>query len=245
MNSFDVTKWVRDREKEQRIQNAKGRAQNTAMTKGFVKNDKSDLNDDDSNRFKPDLPPLPIIIYTDEVQPQHLKLYMEAGMDGCVSKPMDAASLVETMKSAIPNHLQDLSTVLEARGDIPKRNPSEDFEPRYGPKTRIKPRAFISGVMGTVAGDHSSSAMVANTMALSASFTNEEYSTGGVIQYDSDTSFPYVVLDASQPGQNNVGAKMFNMVVCHDIFDTCERLKIVFREVRVCVAATNLDAVRF
>ena len=231
MNSFDVTKWIRDREKEQRIQNAKNKAQMTSMTSGFTKKDTNELDNDEVNAFKPDLPPLPVIIYTDEVQPQHLKLYMEAGMDGCVSKPLDPASLVETMKSAIPDHLQELLTVLEARGDIPKRNPSGEFEPRYGPKTRIKPRAFISGVMGTVAGDHSSSAMVANTMALSKSFTNEEYSKGGVIQYDSDTSFPYVVLDASHPGQQNVGAKMFNMVVCHDIFDTCERLKIVFREI--------------
>jgi hypothetical protein len=70
-------------------------------------------------------------------------------------------------------------------------------------------------------------------MALSASFGGgSDYSTAGMIQYDSDTSFPYIVLDSTQHGSStNVGAKMFNMVVCHDLFDTCERLKIFLKDV--------------
>ena len=229
LNSFDVAKWTRDREKTARVENAKLRAQqNMTMTTSFNKNN---LGGPDKVVVKPDLPPLPIIIYTDQVKPEDLQLYMEAGMDGCVSKPLHPPSLVSTFKSAISDHLQPLLDVLEARGEIPKRNTDGEFEPTYGPKTRIKPRAFITGAMGTVQGDDGSSAMVANTMALSTSFSKEDYSNGGVIQYDSDTKFPYIVLDSTQYGTDNTGAKMFNMVVCHDIFDTCERLKIVLKDV--------------
>ena len=232
MNSFDVTKWIRDREKVMRIENAKRRAQLTTTSKGFTKTTKSDLQNEDPN-IKPDLPPMPVIIYTDEVKPEDLQLYMEAGMDGCVSKPLHPPSLVSTFKAAIPDHLSPLLDVLEARGESSSRSPNDQFEPRYGPKTRIKPRAFISGAMGTIQGDDGSSAMVANTLAISASFSKEDFSKGGIIQYDSDTKFPYVVLDSTQHGTDNAGTKMFNMVVCHDIFDTCERLRIMLKEIIV------------
>jgi CheY-like chemotaxis protein len=45
---------------------------------------------------------LPIVAFTAATGPEDLRLYMEAGMDGCVSKPVDAAALLNTMAAAIP-----------------------------------------------------------------------------------------------------------------------------------------------
>ena len=56
---------------------------------------------------------------------------------------------------------------------------------------------------------------------------------GGVLQLDADTSLPYVVVDFSlssdgrRPAQAGEHQATFNLVVCHDFFDTFERLKIV------------------
>ena len=230
LNAFDVTKWVRSREKERRISNAKLRAEINVSNVGFKSPQKQNKVKDE-RVVKPDLPVMPVIIFTNDVKPDSLKSYMEAGMDGCVSKPLDPPSLVSTMKAAIPDHLQHLQMILESRGEIPSSKSGGPFEPSYGPQTRVKPRAFITGAMGTVQGDDGSSAMVANTMALSASFTKEDFSTGGMFQYDSDTQFPYAVLDSSKHGNVNPNAKTFNMVVCHDLFDTLERLKIFLRPI--------------
>ena len=75
---------------------------------------------------------------------------------------------------------------------------------------------------------------------MSASFTNNEGAHNGVLQFDADTVFPYTVMDSSidaagQAGRSGVGgskkAPFFNLVVCHDIFDTCEKMKIFLRPI--------------
>jgi CheY-like chemotaxis protein len=45
---------------------------------------------------------LPVVAFTGNTEPEDLRLYMEAGMDGCVSKPLDLAALLNTMAAAIP-----------------------------------------------------------------------------------------------------------------------------------------------
>ena len=45
---------------------------------------------------------LPIVAFTAATEPDDLRLYMEAGMDGCVSKPVDTAALLNTMAAAVP-----------------------------------------------------------------------------------------------------------------------------------------------
>lgn len=81
-------------------------------------------------------------------------------------------------------------------------------------------------------GNTGSSALAAKSLSLPASFTAVDGSVGGVLQLDADTSLPYVVVDfslasnGSRPSNNEPQAA-FNLVVCHDFFDTFERLKIV------------------
>lgn len=48
-------------------------------------------------------PYLPIVVLTSETGPDDLRVYMEAGMDGCVAKPLDVPTLLGTMGAAIPN----------------------------------------------------------------------------------------------------------------------------------------------
>ena len=47
---------------------------------------------------------MPIIVYTSRARNADLHDYMEAGMDGCVSKPVDRAALLNTIKQAVPQH---------------------------------------------------------------------------------------------------------------------------------------------
>ena len=50
--------------------------------------------------------------------------------------------------------------------------------------------------------------------------------TGGIFQMDADTAIPYTVLGEAHPG-----SRLFNFVVCQDIFDTCENAQIFFRPI--------------
>ena len=50
--------------------------------------------------------------------------------------------------------------------------------------------------------------------------------TGGIFQMDADTAIPYTVLGEAHPG-----SRLFNFVVCHDLFDTCENAQIFFRPI--------------
>lgn len=48
---------------------------------------------------------LPIICLTAKAAPEDLRSYMAAGMDGCVSKPVEPGPLLNTLRAAIPLHL--------------------------------------------------------------------------------------------------------------------------------------------
>jgi len=90
-------------------------------------------------------------------------------------------------------------------------------------------RAEAAGAGGATG----SAALAAKSLSLPASFTAVDGSVGGVLQLDADTSLPYVVVDFSlssdgrRPAQAGEHQATFNLVVCHDFFDTFERLKIV------------------
>lgn len=54
---------------------------------------------------------LPIICVTSKASPEDLRSYMVAGMDGCVSKPVEPGALLNTLRSAIPLHLSPASPI--------------------------------------------------------------------------------------------------------------------------------------
>ena len=49
---------------------------------------------------------VPIIAFTEMASQEDLRLYMEIGMDGCVSKPLNEQALLATMTAAIPHHVK-------------------------------------------------------------------------------------------------------------------------------------------
>jgi len=179
---------------------------------------------------------LPILVYTEKVAPGDLKSYMECGMDGCLSRPFDADALLTTVRQAAPSHLQPLGVdlaQLEAGAATLAKNGRRSF----------KNRTFN---LNSVPKIDSSADLVAKTLAMSASFTNAEGCVNGVLQFDADTMFPYTVLDSSLDSAGRKGAKtggglgvdgkkdsrpFFNLVVVHDIFDTCEKMKIFLRPI--------------
>ncbi|KAJ1456598.1 hypothetical protein M885DRAFT_463166 [Pelagophyceae sp. CCMP2097] len=109
---------------------------------------------------------------------------------------------------------------------------SLEGEFKVAPAAASQTRAHVAGAFGTSNAENSSensSAMAAKSMALPASFTAADGSVGGTLQLDADTSLPYAVVDFSAQGSAAAHAKAqtFNLVVCHDFFETFERMKIV------------------
>ncbi len=53
-----------------------------------------------SDHFMP--PRLPVLAFTDQAETEHLRQYMEAGMDGCICKPVEVDALLQTVAAAVP-----------------------------------------------------------------------------------------------------------------------------------------------
>ena len=80
-------------------------------------------------------------------------------------------------------------------------------------------------VAGALKNEHTSSAMAAKALALVPDNKQQQGVYHGSLQIDADTSLPYCVLDFSRDGRNTKSTT-FNLIVCHDLFDTYERMKI-------------------
>ncbi|GMH55632.1 hypothetical protein TrST_g11590 [Triparma strigata] len=215
----EITSVVRDRERTERKKATRKMAMDARN-----RNQSNILNPHTGDAARPkashpsQVKSLPILVYTEKVAPDDLKSYMEAGMDGCLSRPFDADALLTTLRQAVPKHMKPRE---EAR--------EQDKAVRY------KNKNFTLNSRPT---NGSSSDLIAKTLALSASFANNEGSVSGVLQFDADTVFPYTVMDSSIDAAGQAGrtagkqkAPFFNLVVCHDLFDTSERMKIFLRPI--------------
>ena len=60
-----------------------------------------------------------VICVTHDTSPSDLKLYMECGMDGCISYPISKVTLLNTVRAAVPHHLAQL----EAKEAAETKNP--------------------------------------------------------------------------------------------------------------------------
>lgn len=162
----------------------------------------------------------PVICYTDETSPEHLREYMKADMDGCVSFPVNRMSLLNTVRAAVPQHLAKM--------------PEPDEEELHAAQLEAekdKPKVFRMGALGVLEGSQDSATMAAKTLPVGNGGSDEEVAFNGVVQIDADTRLPFMVLDASRTAKVlvNPNKPFFNLVVCHDIFDTAEKMKIFLR----------------
>lgn len=157
----------------------------------------------------PDKMRLPLIAFSAETAPEDLRMYMDVGYDGCVSKPVDEMSLLNTVKAAIPQHRPSKAARQKIARKKGKKSTSEKNDlPIMRPTT--------SGLM-------TSSDVVKLTLPMPRNNLDEDAPVAGVFQMDADTAFPYMVL-----GKKRQGSRLFNIVVVHDFFDTYETMQIFF-----------------
>ena len=169
---------------------------------------------------------VPIIAYTDMASQEDLRLYMEVGMDGCVSKPLNEQALLATMAAAVPHH----------KGPSQQRSP-QGFRSgggkggkRHQPNFRAPSTSAKNGTSGQFRGSTTKLQMASSTSIVNKSLTLPVPMvtpvTGGIFQMDADTAIPYTIV-----GQRHDNSRLFNFVVCQDLFDTCETMQIFFRPI--------------
>lgn len=180
---------------------------------------------------------LPIICFTNETTPEDLKQYMKADMDGCVSFPVNKISLLDTIRAAVPHHLAEIVPKKERKprksgDDEEPLTELEEFEQELKYSKQNEARAYKLNSLGVLEGSTDSATAAAASLPVSAA-NEEDYSVNGVVQIDADTRVPYMVLDASKNAKVLVNPKkpFFNVVVCHDVFDTAEKMKIFFKPI--------------
>jgi CheY-like chemotaxis protein/pimeloyl-ACP methyl ester carboxylesterase len=162
---------------------------------------------------------LPVICFTADTAPADLQAYMKADMDGCVSMPPNKTSLINTVRAAIPHHLAAITgPSLEELN-----RPQEPF-----------PKSFKQGILGTLEGSTDSATTAAKQLVVAAGSSADSDSTvSGIVQIDADTRVPYMVMDFARSSKLQLSSQQpyFNLVVCHDLFDTAEKLKIFFKPI--------------
>jgi CheY-like chemotaxis protein/pimeloyl-ACP methyl ester carboxylesterase len=167
---------------------------------------------------------LPIICYTESTTPEDLRLYMECGMDGCVGKPLDEPALLNTLQAAVPKHQHEV--------DPNGGSMEQEMAPAQGrPKTLLPTKSNMRKAIKT-SRPQASASNVAQALSMASSAmkeVNDDGSVSGTFQLDADTSIPYTILGSPPTGSDASGHTFFNFVVCHDIFDTCERMQLFFR----------------
>lgn len=162
---------------------------------------------------------LPVICFTSETSQADLQAYMKADMDGCVSMPPNKTSLINTVRAAIPHHLAAIN------------GPS--LEELNKPKAPF-PKSFKQGILGTLEGSTDSATTAAKQLVVAAGASADSDATvSGMVQIDADTRVPYMVMDFSKTSklQLSHNRPYFNLVVCHDLFDTAEKMKIFFKPI--------------
>lgn len=202
----------------------------------IVRQRESGMSAGDQRQFR-----LPIICVTDRAGADDLRAYMEVGMDGCVSKPVEPQSLINTVSAAVPPPPEAAGVVLDDVFDkeAKKRDPTGATDARAkfddgdtgrqfrvamaktmphksGRRTKKKPKGRGLSRSGPLVTD------LGGTVPVSGG----DDSTSGVFQMDADTAFPYTILGKMRPGE-----PLFHFIVCQDMFDTCETMQIFWRKI--------------
>ena len=175
---------------------------------------------------------VPIIAYTAEARQTDLRLYMEVGMDGCVSKPVEKFALFNTMAAAVPRH-----NPTKAPGPQEIQDAKIDSLTGGKPKRPEKEIAAIPSIRKQLPPAKSTEERIKEAMeGVGGRKTNPkdgvEDDIRGVFQLDSDHKIPYCVVQARRKGAaggNQRKVALFHLVVCQDLFDNMEMYQIFFR----------------
>lgn len=200
-DAFVIAKTVRDYEKTIRLERA-NKPHSTTESGKFLHHR------------------MPLIVYTQATAPADLTRYMRADMDGCISKPIDGASVLNTIRAAIPHHMAEIR---------PLDPPMEQ------PKTAKK--VLKMGLLGELEGSVDSASAALKSLPISVKDDSAGSEFQGIAQLDADTKIPFLVMNGSkysrirQSMAQDRQHRFFNLVVCHDIFDTFERMKILLQPI--------------
>ena len=94
---------------------------------------------DDNDRLKPGtFIHLPVVVLSARTAPEDLRAYKAAGLDGCISRPLQKAALLSTLRAAVPRHGRQLL------GDLAQ--PKRGAQPAHGEPARDRGSnaAFVS-----------------------------------------------------------------------------------------------------
>lgn len=156
-----------------------------------------------------------ILCFTSCTSPDDLNLYAEAGMDGCISKPLDPKSLLRTIAAALPDFIPKKKIASKVQSN-------QKVEQPKGP-----PAAKKAGISKGNAG-------AANPLPMKAQ--QSQLSAVGKFQMDADTVIPYEIVTKGavlRPAEKSSEQSFFHLVVVNDFFDTYERMKIFLQPILI------------
>ncbi len=152
--------------------------------------------------------PIPIIAFAEveNTKADDLRTYMASGMDGCIVKPIEKEALLSTMKAAVPHHLRRKATGSRKQEQIAQ-------------VSMVRGLGFLE----------KSAAKAAIGMPVARGESKEDF-IHGIMRVDSDTEITYCVIGSRlrTPPKSRIDCSpAYNLVICHDMFDHYEKLKIL------------------
>ncbi len=188
---------------------------------------------------------LPIIAFTEHTTAEDLRIYMEVGMDGCICKPLEIGSLLNTVAAAVPmtegrappaaghaeegkvpNSASEYSMTMSRT--LPSGKQSSGRTHKLPPSSPVGTGTKLADTRKSTRrqrGRVTQGPPVINS-AMEAPVSEQGDVISGVFQLDAETAIPYAIL-----GKSMEGAPVFHFVVIQDIFETCEVWQIFFRKI--------------
>lgn len=161
-----------------------------------------------------------VICVTDKTIREDLELYRDAGMDGCVGKPIHQNSLQHTVQAALAKTVSSTSRLETAASGSAVTNATEALaQAKLAQQERKRRRRRRL--------EASSALPFPGITDMDA----RENFVAGTFQMDAETSMPYCVLGNPTLQPQHAAKTFFNLVVIHDLFDTWERLQILLNPI--------------
>lgn len=163
-----------------------------------------------------------VVCVTSQTSREDLQLYRDAGIDGCIGKPLNQDSLERTVLAALAKVAASTArtsrpgssstTAVASATEALARAKREQQERKRRRRRRIEASSALP------------------FPGLADMDARDDY-VAGTFQMDAATSMPFCVLGNVELQPQHVPNTFFNLVVVHDLFDTWERLQILLRPI--------------
>lgn len=170
---------------------------------------------------------LPIIVLTSGDESENtLRTFLRFHITHYLGRPLDVVKFLEVIKGAVPygaaNSSRKKKRVLQPK---PKFSEETSCSVQTNGKVLSERREKLTNNL------ISSEAM--STQLISSLPKVDRGRISATMELDSQTSFPYTVLNHSQHDLDSKRKRnsSFNLVICHDLFDTQERLELLLKPI--------------